>query len=375
MQSRKCMEELGPIKLEEPSDLYTLVAIASGERDKLRFTKSVVLITQEFTILSNPMLLPTIHLHGPENLGNNEIIKCHPSIRSPSGHGIEILQKPEINLNRRSNIEDIVRINELYKDYLIYIKNIFKITNSLVPSDLISLCYDSVLNRQNINGSHNLLNPDEALSDVVLTSICRNALRMMRNKSSYKPNRFISPSETRYLSKVTNSCSGIQCLKDGSLNNITTFLAIYSLNALELPSTMDHICFTLSTRYQHISEKLYKYIYIDEKFSKAEYNDLRKHKPELTSIRKALEIENEVENVRTKVYPIVEQSVAELKKDKLIVWDSKKILPNANSLMIKTNNGLKEVIMPSIETIRKRRKKIQNFNIYLNRKRSEWKNN
>ena len=106
--AKKCMMELGPLELDDPSDLYPLVRIASNETNVLRFTKSVVLATQEFTISSDPELLPSIHLYGPENLGNNEIIKCHPLIRSPSGKGIEALQNPKINLNQRSNFDDIV---------------------------------------------------------------------------------------------------------------------------------------------------------------------------------------------------------------------------------------------------------------------------
>ncbi len=62
---------------------------------------------------------------------------------------------------------------------------------------------------------------NEALCDVGLSSICRNAIRMIRDKN-YKPDRFIPPNETRYLSKIINPCSNIECLKDGSLNNITT---------------------------------------------------------------------------------------------------------------------------------------------------------
>ncbi len=372
--AKKCMMELGPIELNDPSDLYPLVAIASNESDVLRFTKSVVLITQEFNISSSPELLPTIHLYGPENLGNYEIIHCHPIIRSPSGKGIETLQKPEINLHRKSNIEDISRINGSYKDYLTYFQSIFKITNTIQPDDLISLCYDLVLKRPKIDGSHNLMTIDESICDTVLSSICRNALRMMRDKTVTQ-HRFIPHNETRYLSKITNSCNNVECLKDGTLNNITTFLAIYSLNALEFPSTMDNICLTLSTRYQHKFEKLYKYIYTKQRFTKTEFNDLRARRPELPSIRKAIEIEKEVEIVRTKVHKIVEQSVDQLKKDKIVISQGKKILPNADTLMIKTNSGFQEIEMPSIETIRKRRKNIIMFDSYLKSKQNEWENN
>lgn len=335
-----------------------------------------MLVTQEFTISSTPELLPTIHLYGPENLGNYEIIHCHPVIRPRSGIGIDALQSPEINLNRISNIEDIVQISELYKDYLVYLQNVFKITNNILSvgeKDLINLCYDSVLKRPNMNRSHNLLTVEESVSDVVLTSICRNALRMMRYKN-YKPNRFIPPNETRYLSKVINPCNNIECLKDGSLNNITTFLAIYSLNALEFPSTIDHICLTLSTRYQHKFEDFNEHI--GKKFNGvSEYNDLRLRKPGSPDIKKALELEKEIEGIKKKVYPVVEQSVADLKKDKIIVSQGKKILPNADSLMIKTNSGFQEIVMPTVEAIRKRRKTIKNFDLYLNRKGSEWRHN
>ncbi len=374
--AKNCMMELGPIELNDPSDLYPLVAIASNESDVLRFTKSVVLVTQEFTILSDPELLPTIHLYGPENFGNHEIIYGHPVIRPPSGKGIGALQSPRINLNQMSNIDDIVRINESYKEYLVYLRNVFEITNNILSpeeKDLINLCYDSVLKRPNINGSHNLLTVDESISDVVLTSICRNALRMMRYKN-YKPDRFIQPHETRYLSKVINPCSNIECLKDGSLNNITTFLAIYSLNVLEFPSTIDHICLTLSTRYQHKFEDFHEHI--AKKFNGiSEYNNLRLRMPGSPDVRNGLELEKEIEGIKKKVYSVVEQSIADLKKDKIIVLQGKKILPNADSLTIKTNGGFQEIIMPTIEAIRKRRKSIKNFNLYLNRKGSEWRNN
>lgn len=374
--AKKCMMELGPLELDDPSDLYPLVRIASNEINILRFTKSVLLATQEFTISSDPELLPTIHLYGPENLGNNEIIKCHPIIRSPGGKGIDALQNPKINLNQRSNFDDIVRINESYKEYLVYLQNVFKITNSILSpeeKDLINLCYDSVLKRPNMNGSHNLLTMEESVSDVVLTSICRNALRMMRYKN-YKPDRFIPPNETRYLSKIINPCSNIECLKDGSLNNITTFLAIYSLNALELPSTIDHICLTLSTRYQHKFEDFHEHI--GKKFNGiSEYNDLRLRMPGSPDVRKGLELEKEIEGIKKKVYPVVEQSVADLKKDEIIISPSKKILPNADSLTIKINSGFQEIEMPTIEAIRKRRKSIKNFDLYLKRKGSEWRNN
>lgn len=457
------MMEFGPLELEDPSDLYPLVRIASNESADLRFTKSVVLVTQEFNIVSKPELLPTIHLYGPENLGNYEIIHCHPVIRPRSGKGIEALQNPKINLNEKSNFDDIARIRESYKGYLGHLQNAFRITNNFTTDDLINLCYDSVLKRPNINGSHNILEPDEGICDVVLSSICRNALRMMRHKT-YKGHRFIPPpNEPKYLNTIANPCDqylfcwdkipgsndvqliefllrnfhvnwvrmakieksednktinisdgqnylslrldtegakvnlvindgrtdeyiakmengmlniywNIQCLKDGSLNNITTFLAIYSLNVLELPSTIDHICLTLSTRYQHKSEELDKYI-IYEYNSLGEYRKLRVSKPTAPHIEKALDIEREVETIKKRVYQIVEKSLAVLEKNKSIVNEGKKIIPNADSLMVQTKSGLQEIEMPSVETIRKRKNSITKFNSYLKDKRSEWRNN
>lgn len=462
-QAKNCMMELGPLKLDDPSDLYPLIAMASQENDILRFTKSVVLITQEFNISSSPALLPTIHLYGPENLGNNEIIHCHPVIRPPSGKGIEMLQKPKININKRSNFDDIARINTSYEEYIVYLQMIFSITKNFTSDDLISFCYDSVLKRSNINGSHNILEANEAINDVVLSSICRNALRMMRYKT-YKGHKFIPPpNESKYLNTIANPCDqylfcwdkipgsndvqliefllrnfhvnwvrmakikksednktinisdgqnylslrldtektkvnlvindgrtdeyivkmengmlniywNIQCLKDGSLNNITTFLAIYSLNALELPSTIDHICLTLSTRYQHKSEELDKYIRAEYN-GVSEYRDLRVRMPNAPHIKKALDIEREAETIKKRVYQIVEKSVAVLEKDKSVVNEGKKLIPNTDSLLIQTKSGFQEIEMPSVETIMKRKNSITKFNSYLKNKRNEWKNN
>jgi len=372
-QAEKCMEELGPLELKDSSDLYPIVAFASNEENKLRFTKSVTLITQELSLLSSPYLLPTIHLFGPENLGNFEIIQCHPLIRPHSGHGIEKFQDNKIQLHQRSQLYEITQIIETYKEHIEYLKNIFKITNSLPTNDLINLCYDSVLNRKNASGSHNILNEDESLSDVVLTSICRNALRMMPNKR-YTPNKFIQPNETRYLSKITNSYSNIECLKDGSFNNVTTFLAIYCLSVLEFPSTIDHVCLTLSTRYQHKIREYDKYIK-SEYINKSEYNDLRKRKPESPHIKQAIEIEKKVGDIKTKVYQIVKQSVEDLKKDKLVVMKGKRIIPNVDTLMVRSNGKFKEINMPSAETIKERKANIKNFNMHLMKKKREWRAN
>jgi len=371
--AEKCVMELGPLELEDPADIYPLVALTSNGGSKLRFTKNVVLATQEFTTLSTPSLMPTIHLYGPENFGNYEIVKCHPAIRPCGGQGINILQKQEITLRHRSDMVDLAWIQDLYKDYIPYLENVFKITNTLQEKDLINLCYDSVFGRESINGSHNILNESEALSDVVLTTICRNALRMMRNKS-YKPNSITPPTQTKYLNATVNRSDNIECLKNGTTNNIAIFLTIYTLNALEFPSTIDHLCQTLSTRYRHKLEEYSQYIE-SEYNSKSEYNDLRIRKPESPHVRKALEIETEVENIRKEVYQNVEQSILMLKKHKIITMQGKKILPNSDSLELIVNGEFNEIPMPSVGTIRKRRKNIQNFNSYLRRKKNEWKNN
>lgn len=63
------------------------------------------------------------------------------------------------------------------------------------------------------------------------------------------------------------------------------------------------------------------------------------------------------------------------KRDKIVVSEGKKILPNADSLMIQTKSGFQEIEMPSVKTIMKRKNSITKFNSYLKNKRNEWKNN
>jgi hypothetical protein len=58
--AKKCLMNLGPLELAEPSDLYPLVAISSDETKITRFTKSVVLVSQELTVLTEPALMPPI---------------------------------------------------------------------------------------------------------------------------------------------------------------------------------------------------------------------------------------------------------------------------------------------------------------------------
>ncbi len=207
----------------------------------------------------------------------------------------------------------------------------------------------------------------------------QNYLSLRLDTEKTKVNLAINDGRTdEYIVKMENGMLNIywniQCLKDGSLNNITTFLAIYSLNVLELPCTIDHICQTLSTRYQHKSEELDKYIR-DEYNGVSEYRELRVSKPNATHIKKALYIEREVETIKKRVYQIVEKSVAVLEKDKTIVNEGRKIIPNADSLMIKTKSGIQEIEMPSVEKIMKRKNSITKFNSYLRNKRNEWKNN
>jgi hypothetical protein len=194
--AKKCLMNLGPLELAEPSDLYPLVAISSDETKITRFTKSVVLISQELTILTEPALMPTIHLFGPENLGNYEIIRCHPSIRPISGTGIDKLKEQkeqEIKLNVRSDNETLARVMDSYKAYIPYLREIFAIIRKLSTEDIIDICYDSALRRQKAKGSHNILDANEAVSDIVLTSICRNAIRSMRYRN-YSEDRYIPPS-------------------------------------------------------------------------------------------------------------------------------------------------------------------------------------
>ncbi len=97
--------------------------------------------------------------------------------------------------------------------------------------------------------------------------------------------------------------------------------------------------------------------------------------PNSQHVRKALDIEREVETIQKSVYQIVEQSVGQLKKDKIVDSEGKKILPNADSLMIQTKSGFQEIEIPSVETMMKHKNSITKFNSYLKNKRNEWKNN
>jgi hypothetical protein len=374
--SKKCLMNLGPLELAEPSDLYPLVAISSDETKITRFTKSVVLISQELTVLTEPALMPTIHLYGPENLGNYEIIRCHPSIRPISGTGIDKLKEQkeqEIKLHIRSDNETLARVMDSYKAYIPYLKDIFAITHKLSTENIIDLCYDSALRREKAKGSHNILDANEAVSDIVLTSICRNAIRSMRYRN-YSEDRYIPHSGVKYLSNVIiNDCDSIECLKDGCVNNITTFLAVYTLNAMGFPCTLEHLCLALSTRYQHSLEGYNKYIESQYK-NKAEYIDLRNRKPEIPHIKEALKKEAIVQEKKSKAYPVVEKSIQSLKKDKLIEKRGKRILPVADALKISTANGFQDIPMPTMETIIQRERKIRSFDAYLRRKRDEWRN-
>lgn len=374
--AKKCLMNLGPLELAEPSDLYPLVAISSGETKKTRFTKSVVLVSQELTVLAEPALMPTIHLYGPENLGNYEIIRCHPSIRPISGTGINKLKEQkeqEIKLHIISDNETLARVKDSYQAYIPYLKEIFAITHKLSTENLIDLCYDSTLRRQKAKGSHNILDADEAVSDIVLTSICRNAMRSMRYRNC-RVDRYIPHSGIKYLSNVIiNDCDSIECLKDGCINNITTFLAVYTLNAMGFPCTLEHLCLALSTRYQHSLEDYNKYIKNQYK-NKAEYKDLRNRRPELPHVKEAIRKEAIVQEKKSKAYPIVEKSVQSLKKEKLIEKQGKRILPVADALKISTANGFQDISMPAMETIIRREREIRLFNAYLRRKKDEWRN-
>ncbi len=160
--------------------------------------------------------MPTIHLFGPENLGNYEIIRCHPSIRPISGTGIDRLRKQkeqEIKLHVRSDNETLSRVKDSHKAYIPYLKEIFAITHRLSTEDIINLCYDSALRRPKAKGFHNILDASEAVSDIVLTSICRNAIRSMSHRN-YSEVRYIPPSGIKYMNNVTiDDCGSIEFLK------------------------------------------------------------------------------------------------------------------------------------------------------------------
>jgi hypothetical protein len=350
--AKKCFAELGPLELIEPSDLYPLVAVSSDETKKTHFTKNIVLISQELTLLTKPALMPTIHLFGPENFGNFEIIQYHPSIRPISGTGIDKLKEEEdqkIRFLMRSDKETLAQVTDSYKAYLPYLREIFAITRKLSTEDIINLCYDSVFKRQNVSGSHNILDASEALSKIVLTSICRNATRSRYR--IHKEERYVPLPDNKYLNEIIlKDFDSLECLKDGTVNNITTFLAVYTLNAMGFPCTLEHLCLVLSTRYQHYVEDYEKYIN-DQYANRAEFNELRKTKPELPHIREAIRREVTAQKKREKVYPVVKRSIDILTKNKLIQKKGKRIVPTADSIKISTTNGFQDVYMPSLETI------------------------
>lgn len=365
--AKKCLIELGPLELVEPSDLYPLVAVSSGETKKTRFTKSVVIVSQELTILTKPVLMPTIHLFGPENFGNYEIIKYHPSIRPISGTGIDKLKEEkeqEIRLHMHSDKETLAQVTDSYKKYIPYLEQIFAITRKLSADDIINLCYDLALKRQKASGSHNILDANEALSNIVLTSICRNAIRSMRYRN-HNGDRYVPHSDNKYLNEIIiKDLNSIECLKDGTINNIATFLTVYTLNAMGFPCTLEHLCLVLSTRYQHCVEDYDKYLN-KKKITRA---------PELPYIREIVVREAIVQEKRKKVYPIIEKSIGILIKNKLIQKQGKRIIPTVDSIKISTANGFEDIYMPSLKTIIGCEREIHAFNSYLRIKKDEWRN-
>ncbi len=224
--------------------------------------KSVIIASKTFNIEtpSTSPILPTIHLYGPELIGDKEILSCNSSLKRAGGDMIDSVQpyKHVIPTDNRA----IVRIREKYDSYLDPLDGMFEyILGS--SRDMIDLTYDVVFERPYFTGSHNIMTPEEATKDIVWNTLCRNMLRVKRTLTRRGKRNFEIPDNTVNFS-ISNHGGNIECLKDGTKNDMVIFQGIYLMNAMGLPTGNskdgpgEYLYRLLSCRYFKDFEKYYK---------------------------------------------------------------------------------------------------------------------
>ncbi|GBE54802.1 hypothetical protein BMS3Bbin15_00963 [archaeon BMS3Bbin15] len=196
--------------------------------------KSVIIASKTFNIEtpSTSPILPTIHLYGPELIGDKEILLYSPYLKRAGGDMIGSVQ-PDKHVIPTDN-RAIARIREKYDSYLNPLEGILEhILGSL--SDMIDLTYDVVFERPYFTGSHNIMTPEEAMKNIVWNTLCRNMLRVKRTLTRRGKRNFEIPDNTVNFS-ISNHGGNIECLKDGTKNDMVIFQGIYLMNAMGLPT-------------------------------------------------------------------------------------------------------------------------------------------
>ncbi len=249
-------------------ELYVLIwsclqsSFRNSDIPKTILAKSVIIASNVFNIEtpSTSPILPTIHLYGPELIGDKEILSYSSSLKRAGGDMIDSVQpyKHVIPTDNRA----IARIQKKYDSYLDPLEGILgHILGSL--SDMIDLTYDVVFERPYFTGSHNIMTPEEATKDIVWNTLCRNMLRVKRTLTMRGKRNFDLPDNTVNFS-ISNHGGNIECLKDGTKNDMVIFQGIYLMNAMGMPTGNskdgpgEYLYRLLSCRYFKDFEEYYK---------------------------------------------------------------------------------------------------------------------
>lgn len=161
-----------------------------------------------------------------------------------------------------TNNRAIATIREKYDSYLDPLDGMFEyILGS--SRDMIDLTYDVVFERPYFTESHNIMTPEEAMKNIVWNTLCRNMLRVKRTLTMRGKRNFDLPDNTVNFS-ISNHGGGIECLKDGTRNDMVIFQGIYLMNAMGLPTGNskdgqgEYLYRLLSCRYFKDFEEYYK---------------------------------------------------------------------------------------------------------------------
>lgn len=227
------------IEVRNLQELYTLVFGAAGveKLSALRMAKLVAITGKAFHVQVENNRTPyftTIWLYGVEPVKDTQVLRKHSILAKAWAEGAT----PAYRYIRCYNPVGLSRTMDRFPSGIVdQLASVISSTATLSDNQLISIAFDFLVGRPFVNGRQNLLTPGEALSELSIQTLLKNAWEVGR----YIQKRPIEPCALSLDGVVPGSDSWrvdqaqettVLCLKNGSMNPLVVYLACLALETL-----------------------------------------------------------------------------------------------------------------------------------------------
>jgi len=225
-----------PLQVASPLEIPAVIARSylCDKYPALRLSKCGVALNYVLDIKSEPRPFPTIHILGPDLLGEKEAVTLTPYFSGILGQDwadldSSALSEGYVNINSNS-----VRQLESQYEYNGNVHSIAAALWDLPTVENVQIAYDLAFGRTVPNGSVRTLG-SEAFSDIISNTLRRNLTRahqqgLLKEKASVE-----NPVGEIEIKQIDNSLDESSfpfkdCLKIGTTNNLVTYRAVWILN-------------------------------------------------------------------------------------------------------------------------------------------------